>query len=82
MSNILWCQRDQCESLKRYDHRSVNAQGADPPPPTSSNRGKAGRNHLIVEITPLLPTGIGELFSQTLSNLGHAALLPRCELPL
>ncbi len=33
------------------------------------------------EITPLLPTGIGEIFSQTISNLGHAALLRRCELP-
>ena len=35
------------------------------------------------EITPLLPhSGIGERFSQTISNLGHAALLRRCELPL
>jgi hypothetical protein len=56
-------------------------QGADPHPP-SSTRGKTGRNHLNEEITPLLPTGIGERFSQTISNLGHAALLRRCELPL
>jgi hypothetical protein len=55
-------------------------QGADPPPPTSYTRGKAGRNHLNEEITPLLPTGIGERFSQNISNLGHAALLRRCEL--
>ena len=27
------------------------------------------------------PLGIGERFSQTISNLGHAALLRRCELP-
>jgi hypothetical protein len=46
-----------------------------------STRGKAGRNHLNEEITPLLPTGIGERFSQTISNLGHAALLRRYELP-
>ncbi len=36
---------------------------------------KASRNHLNEEITPLLPTGIGERYSQTISNLGHAALL-------
>ncbi len=39
---------------------------------------KAGRNHLNKEITPLLSTGIGERYSQTISNLGHAALLRRC----
>jgi hypothetical protein len=51
------------------------------PIPPSSTLGKAGRNHLNEEITPLLPTGIGERYSQTISNLGHAALLRRCELP-
>ena len=53
------------------------------PTPTSpsSSRGKAGRNHLNEEIIPLLPTGIGERFSRTISNLGHGALLRRCELP-
>jgi hypothetical protein len=55
------------------------SQGADPDPP--STRGKAGRNHLKKEINPLLPTGIGERYSQTKSYLGHAALLRRCELP-
>jgi hypothetical protein len=40
------------------------------------------KNHFLnEEITPLLPTEIGERFSQTISNLGHAALLRRCELP-
>ncbi len=43
---------------------------------------KAGRNHLDEEITPLLTTGIGERYSQITSNLGHAALLRRCDLPL
>jgi hypothetical protein len=43
---------------------------------------KADRNHWNDEITPLLPTGIGERYSQTISNLGQAALLRRCELPL
>ncbi len=51
-------------------------------PPLSSTRGKAGRNKLNEEITPLLPTGIGERCSQTMSNLGHASLLRLCELPL
>jgi hypothetical protein len=58
----------------------VRSQGADSHPP-SSTLGKAGRNHLNKEITPLHPTGIGERFSQTISNLGLAALLGRCELP-
>ncbi len=31
---------------------------------------------------PLLPTGIGEGYSQTISNLCQAVLLRRCELPL
>jgi hypothetical protein len=42
----------------------------------------AGKNNLNEEITSLLPNGIGERCSQTISNLGHAALLRRCELPL
>jgi hypothetical protein len=42
----------------------------------------SGKNHLYDEITPLLPTGKGERCNQTISNLGHAALLRRCELPL
>ena len=52
------------------------------PTPPSFMRGKAGRNHLNEEIIPLLLSGIGERFSQTISNLGHAALLRRCELSL
>ncbi len=53
--------------------------GCRPPPPLPW--GKAGRNHLNEKVTPLLPSGIGERFSQTISNLGHASLLRRCELP-
>jgi hypothetical protein len=56
-------------------------QGADPPPP-HLRVAKAGRNHLNEEITPFLPTGIGKRYRQTISNLGHGALLRRCELPL
>ncbi len=33
-------------------------------------------------ILPLLPIGISERYSQTISNLCQAALLRRCELPL
>jgi hypothetical protein len=60
-------------------------QGADPPPfLPSSTRGEGMycRNNLDEEITPLFPTGIGERFSQTILNLGNAALLRRFELPL
>jgi hypothetical protein len=56
-------------------------QGADPPP-LPQKRRKAVRNHMNWEIIPLLPTGIGERLSQTISNFEHAALLRRCELPL
>jgi hypothetical protein len=60
---------------------ALNHRVPNPTPP-SSTQGKAGRNHLNEEITPLLPKGIGEQYSQTISNLGHSALLRRCELPL
>ena len=60
----------------------LNVASRVPTPPPYSTRGKAGRKHLKKEITPLLPTEIGERFSQTISNLGHAALLRRSELPL
>jgi hypothetical protein len=47
-----------------------------PPPPNLPTReAKAGRNHLKEEITPFLPTRIGERCIQTILNLGHAALL-------
>jgi hypothetical protein len=52
------------------------------PPPVPVRVAKTGKNHLNEEITPLLPTGIGERYSQTISNWGHAALLRRCVLPL
>jgi hypothetical protein len=49
-------------------------------PPLSA--AKADRNHLNEYNTSHLPTGIGERYSQTISNLGcQAALLRRCELP-
>ncbi len=60
---------------------SLPHTGCRPLPP-SSTRSEGGRNHLNEEITPLLPTGIGERYSQTISYLGRAALLRRCELPL
>jgi hypothetical protein len=52
----------------------VLPQGADPSP-LPLRVAKAGRNHLNEEIsTFLLPTEIDEQCSQTISNLGHAAL--------
>jgi hypothetical protein len=58
------------------------ALGADPSP-LPLHVATAGQNHLNEEITfPLPPTGIGERSSKTNSNLGQAALLRRCELPL
>ncbi len=67
-------------SLKpQFRYRWVPVTGCRPTSP--STRGKAGRNHLNEEINPLLPTGIGERFRQTMSKLGHAALLRQCESP-
>ncbi len=43
---------------------------------------KAGKTYLNEEITSLLPTGINKRHSQTISNLGHTALLRQSELPL
>jgi hypothetical protein len=60
-------------------HIATTGSRHSPPPSTP---GKAGRNPLNEKTTPLLPAGISERFSQTISNLGHAALLRRCELPL
>jgi hypothetical protein len=42
----------------------LDSQGADPP-----------TLYLNEEITPFLPTGIGEQHSKTISNLVHVALL-------
>jgi hypothetical protein len=72
---------DLRQVVQRYREHT---QGADSLLPSSTVRvAKTGKHQLYEEITPLLPTGIGERFSQTISNLGHAALLRRCcELPL
>jgi hypothetical protein len=61
-------------SAQRRDSR---VQGADPHPFPSSTREKAGRKTI-----PLLPFGIDERYGHTILNLGHAALMRRCELPL
>jgi hypothetical protein len=54
-----------------YTHR-----GLTPPPPPPLSVAQTGRNKFNEEINPHLPTGIGERCSQTLANLGHAALRP------
>jgi hypothetical protein len=59
----------------------IAPQCADPPPLFPLHVAMAGKNHLTEEITPLLPTGMGERFSQTISSLGHAALLRRLWTP-
>jgi hypothetical protein len=66
----------------QFDMARGTATGCRSPTLLPLPRGKAGRCHLLEKIIPLLPTGIGERFSQTISNLGHAALLSRCKLPL
>ncbi len=66
--------RNVIEFWKMTDHRVPTV------PPSSTCSSRAYRNHLNEEITPLLPTGIGEQYCQTISNLGHAALLRLCGL--
>jgi hypothetical protein len=63
--------------LTRDGKYAVCPQGADPLS-RPLRVAKAGRNNLNKEIILLLP----ERYSQTVSNLGHAALLLRCELLL
>jgi hypothetical protein len=58
----------------QHKQSKVSPQGADPP--------TQGKNHLNDKSTPLLPTGIGWRYSQTISNLGHTALSRGCELHL
>jgi hypothetical protein len=62
--------------------KGVRGTGPRLPHPLPLRVAKTGKNHLNEEIAPLLPAGIGERFSQTISNLGHAAILRWCELPL
>jgi hypothetical protein len=52
------------------------------PPSPLQSAAKAGRNHFERVKYPLLPTGIGERYSQTISYLWQTAVLRRCELPL
>ncbi len=67
---------------KENDFKEGLSHRAPTPSPLPLRVAKTGRNHLNEEITPLLSTGIGERFSQNIWNLGLAALLIRCELPL
>jgi hypothetical protein len=64
----------------KFHQHLGKATGYRPPPTLPLRVAKA--DNLNEEITPLLPTGIGKVYSQTISNLGHEALLRRSELPL
>ncbi len=59
----------------------LKSQGADPSP-LPLHVATAGKNHLNKEITPSSPLGFARDVAKIISNLGHAALLRRCELPL
>ncbi len=54
------------------------------PTPLTLSAAKAGRNHLNKSSIPLLPTGIGERYSQSEPNhikfMSSSAFLRRCEL--
>ncbi len=65
----------------RLSNQGTSAPGCThrvPTPPLPLRVAKAGRNHLNEEITPLLPTGIGQQYSLAISNLGHATPLRGC----
>ncbi len=66
----------------KHLHDQLHHHTALIPSPLPLRVVKTGRNHLKEEFTPLLLTGIGERFQPNLNNLGNAAPLCRCELPL
>ncbi len=57
--------------------RDVTTGCRPPPPPLLLREGRQVEIIRDEEITPLLPTGKGERFSQTISKLGHVARLRR-----
>ncbi len=71
--DVPWLRQGQVQDLQTMPltHWYL-PQGADPPPPLRV--AEAGKNQLNEGIIPLFPTGIGERYSQTISNLGHVAL--------
>jgi hypothetical protein len=72
-------------SSMRIRADSLSSQSADPPPPGHPPLPPRPRRQVeIIERVKwphLLPTGIGERYSQTILDLCQAALLRRCELP-
>jgi hypothetical protein len=71
----------KCLTVDTFEARPVTSTGCRPSPLSSTCRD--GRLKSFERGNyPLLPTGIGGRCSQTISNLGHAALLCRCEIPL
>jgi hypothetical protein len=68
-TEIARAKRDYELKKAGYD-TEVSSQGADLPPPL--HVATASKNHLNEKITSLLP-------SSDIANLGHAALLRRCE---
>jgi hypothetical protein len=61
--------RFTCPKIHSFDRILITGCRFLPPLPLSV--AKTCKNCLNEEITPLLPTGKGERFSQTISNLGH-----------
>jgi hypothetical protein len=51
--------------LRIVDQKRLTFTHRVPTPLPFSTQGKADRNHLNEGITPLLPAGIGEQYSQT-----------------
>ncbi len=74
---IPWAPKTELGILSSH----IRAQGADPFP-TSSTCKRRQVKLIWTRKLPPPPPGMGERFSQTISNLGHAALVRRCELPL
>ncbi len=81
------CQNQKGQILVRFwiwshyssPQNSGSTTGCRPsPPPPPLQVGMSGKIKLNEGITPLLPTGIGERYCKTISNLGHAcsALAP------
>ncbi len=82
VANKLWTSLKTCYIISIQVFGCYATHRVPTPTPLPLRVAKTGKNQLNEELTPLLPTGIGERFNQTISNLGHEAFLRQCELPL
>ncbi len=72
---------DSKKKLTELPGQLCSSHSVPTPPPLPLRLAKAGGKSFEPGNTPLLPTGIGERYGQTISNLGHVVIAPMCDLP-